>query len=273
MAPFVRMEQGTKSPSAKVLAPNPLTAAALAIHSSGLTGSCDGGLRFSKKFASETGCASPGKQVTPVKSDKAPVVKFMERKKQLREDCEAMLEQASGKTSITVRIRSSLARLTPSQMSELEGNHEEMLENIGDLVEKLAKLQGELGNVKASDIDGKALKLTELKENLDIKQAVAEEFFEGVKFVQGEVSNAKRQADCHVRYVRSKVFQQACVGRLWKGVHQDDDQPPPPQDERPAELRGHRPRGLQAWVHCDLGRVRTNGEGVRGHVHGPACDH
>ena len=69
IAPFVRMEQGTKSPSAKVLAPSPLTAAALAIHSSGSTGSCDGGLRWGRKFASETGCASPGKQVPPVKSD------------------------------------------------------------------------------------------------------------------------------------------------------------------------------------------------------------
>ena len=216
MAPFVRMEQGTKSPSAKVLAPNPLTAAALAIHSSGLTGSCDGGLRFSNKFASETGCARPGKQVTPVKSDKAPVVKFMERKKQLREDCEAMLEQASGKTSISSRIKSSLARLTPSQMSELEDNHDEMLENIGEVVDKLAKLQGELGHVKASDIDGKALKLKELKEHLDIKQAVAEEFFEGVKFVQGEVSSAKRQADSHARYMRSKLSNRLVLGGFGK---------------------------------------------------------
>lgn len=138
---------------------------------------------------------------------KSSIVEFMERKAQLRDRLKKSVETVNMKTGVLQKLTSSLAKLDPRRMNQVEGDPRGAIKRIEDARKVIRRLIDDMDDLKSTGwhdfYDNSEAALTSLDKAIDH----GSEELQAVRFLIGDKAKEVKSINNSVRYKRSRLVE------------------------------------------------------------------
>lgn len=138
------------------------------------------------------------------------VVEFLTEKARLAKECDTCIATANLKSSISVRLRHAMSKVSESQRLELVGNPEKTLTAIEDVILALTRFRADATSVTVDSIASSYSQFEKLKVELQQREVEGDEALAGVKFILDQGSAISRKSQLSLGYQRRR-FEERCV--------------------------------------------------------------
>lgn len=150
----------------------------------------------------------PGRSLT--------LVEFMHEKKRLQSECADALKMFESRNFVKGRIDAMWSKLSEEQQKPHLTAYEETMKNLNAGIQKMKRLKADIESMQMGDIDECRSKLSASLVETEQVAAKAEDFFDGVKFLAEETTQAQRKSQLHDRYRRAKLCSRLILGGFGK---------------------------------------------------------